>query len=79
LIARVHKLDNEGLILTLDLTLSALSRYGHEYRRTGDQTLLVEIGLNAETLYVLADTLKDRQVALPPTSITAARQFRSRI
>lgn len=78
LIRRVAKLSNQELIDNLDVTLSSITRYVPEYRRTGAQTLLVEISLLAEALYVLADVLKDRQIELLSNTIAAARQMRSR-
>jgi hypothetical protein len=77
LIERVNKLDNRELVDTLDLLLSNMTYYVPEYRRTGNQTLLVEISLLAETMYALCDVLKDRQIELAPDAIAAARQLRS--
>jgi len=60
-----------------EISLSSITRYVGEYRRTRDPVLLEELKMSAEAFYVLADTLASRTDAYD-NPVAPARQSKRR-
>jgi hypothetical protein len=72
---RAVKLDNDEILSTLDTTLSALTRYLPEFRRTRDSAYLGEMSMAAQAIYVMVEEMATRAGARAPTQPT--RQLRT--
>lgn len=70
---RAQTLDRSELVDNLDTSLSLLTRYVAEYRRTRHPDLLAEAKLSAEATYALLDELLNRDE--PPPIIEEEERF----
>lgn len=75
LIKRANVMDASGVLEAFEVSLSSITRYVSEYRRTRDPSLLEELKMSAEAFYVLADTLAARTDGYDRT-VAPARQTR---
>lgn len=69
---RAKLLDRSDLVDNLDMSLSLLTRYVSEYRRTREPRMLAEAKMSAEATYALLEELLNRDEP-PPISAEEER------
>jgi hypothetical protein len=73
LASRAQGLDRSELVDNLDTSLSLLTRYVAEYRRTREPRMLAEAKMSSEAIFALLEELLNRDE--PPPELDEEERF----